>query len=221
MAKNNSEISSYYATARKEVAPFIPHPKARILEIGCGAGATIGYLKDQGLCSWAAGVEIMPKPAAQAKKVCDQLWLENIEQFTLPIKPGTLDVILCLDVLEHLVDPWAVVKKLTPLLKKDGVLIASIPNIRHHSVLKEIILKGDFKYDDYGILDRTHLRFFTRKTILQLMECSGLKVDRVQNLHYLKLRHWWKPKRAVKMLLHKFFPDFFAIQYLVRARKVG
>lgn len=221
MSQHNTAVANYYSMARKEVAPLIPAPKAKILEIGCGAGATLAYLKHQGLCHIAYGVELMPTPAQEAAKVCDNLWVDNIETFTPPIASNSLDVILCLDVLEHLVDPWAVVKKLTPLLKKNGVLIASIPNIRHHSVLRQIIFNGDFTYEDWGILDRTHLRFFTRKTILQLAECSGLNVDLVQNLHGLKLRHWWKPKRAIKMLLNKIFPHFFAIQYLVRARKVS
>jgi 2-polyprenyl-3-methyl-5-hydroxy-6-metoxy-1,4-benzoquinol methylase len=120
---------AYYSNARTEIVPFLPPNPSRILEVGCGAGATLGYLKQQNLCQWAAGVEIMPDAAAVARQAADVVWQESIETFTLPIEPQSLDVILCMDVLEHLVDPWAVMQKLTPLLAKNGVIIASIPNI--------------------------------------------------------------------------------------------
>lgn len=199
-------VQTYYSHTRKEVAPLIPKKVNRLLEIGCGSGATIAYLKQQNLCAWAAGVEIVPEAAEIAKQTVDIVWQENIETFAPPLDPQSLDVILCLDVLEHLVDPWAVVKKLTPLLSERGVIIASIPNIQHYTVLKGLI-KGKFEYEEAGILDKTHLRFFTRQSAIALMTSSGLVLDAV----HTKKRHWWK--------IGRYFPNFFAIQFLICVRK--
>lgn len=214
-----NDAANYYVHARQEVAPLIPVKNARILEIGCGAGGTIAFLKSRGLCGWAAGVEIIPGPAEQAKNVMEYVWQENIETFELPLENGSVDVILCLDVLEHLVDPWSVVKKLTPLLASGGVFIASIPNIRHYSAWGDIVMNGKFEYQDAGIMDRTHMRFFTRQSIIGLATCSGLKLDHIEDLHYIKKKHWWKPKNILKNAVRMLQPEFTAIQYLVRARK--
>ncbi len=88
-------------------------------------------------------------------------------------------MILALDVLEHLVDPWTVVAKLDRLLRPGGVLVASIPNVRHHSVVVPLLFKGGWRYLPMGPLDRTHLRFFTRSTAIELVETSGMRVDKI------------------------------------------
>ena len=158
----------------------------------------------------------MPDAAALARQVADVIWEENIETFSLPLEPYSVDVILCMDVLEHLVDPWAVLQKLTPLLANKGVIIASIPNIQHYRVLKDLVFRGKFEYQEDGILDRTHLRFFTRRSAIGLMTSTGLTVQNVQDLHYLKKKHWWK----LKTVMQKWMPNFFAVQYLIAVQEM-
>ena len=201
-----AQAQVYYSHTRKEVTPLMPQKASRVLEIGCGTGATISYLKQQNLCSWAAGIEISPVAAEMAKQTVDVVWHDNIETFTLPLEPQSIDVILCMDVLEHLVDPWGALRKLTPLLAEGGVIIASIPNIQHYTVVRGLI-KGYFEYEEAGILDKTHLRFFTRRSAVALMTSSGLVLDAV----HTKKRHWWK--------IGRYFPNFVAIQFLIRVKK--
>jgi 2-polyprenyl-3-methyl-5-hydroxy-6-metoxy-1,4-benzoquinol methylase len=208
----------YYGLVRREVVDFLPFKNGTILDIGCGNGATLMFLKDKGICGTAYGMELMPEPAAEAMEVLDKAWCGNIEETMPDIAMGTLDAILLMDVLEHLADPWAVVKKITPLLKPDGMLVASIPNVRHWSSLLPLVFANRWTYVESGILDKTHLRFFVKKTAIELMECSGLKVDKIQDMHRIKFRIW-KPKNLVKNIGLLFFPNIMALQFYIRARK--
>ncbi len=127
------------------------------------------------------------------------------------------DVILCLDVLEHMVDPWAVVGRLvSQYLKAGGILIASVPNVRHYSVTLPLLLGGKWDYADAGLLDRTHLRFFTRHSALQLLahpqlaaaSCSATGFD------------GWSKKRLLNAMTLGVFQEFVTYQYYLTARKV-
>ena len=147
----------YYTSARTDILPLIPNIKqGRVLEIGCGCGNTLQYLKTLGKCAWACGVELDSWAAAQARQHLDLVFEGDIEQIELPLKENSLDLILYLDGLEHFVDPWEVIRKLTCLLKPEGCIIVSIPNIRHFSVLYDIALKGKWDYTEAGLLDKTH-----------------------------------------------------------------
>ena len=173
--------SEYFGRSRGEVLPYVPHESRRVLELGCGSGATLESVKNwlgapDGL--WLAGVEINAMMAEAARGVANQVWIGDVEalDFAAEIQPGSLDLILCLDVLEHLVDPWGMVRKLTPLLKPGGRLIASIPNVRHWKFIWNLLFHADFNYRDSGLLDRTHLRFFVKKTAAELVTCGGLRL---------------------------------------------
>lgn len=167
----------YFGTARTEIAPHLPAKVGRLLDIGCGTGATVAFVKEQRAVQWAGGVEIVASEAARAKDVCDEVWSTNIESDRIEqrIAAGSLDLVLCLDVLEHLVDPWSVVDRLSTLLAPGGRLIVSVPNIRNWKFIRNLLFKGDFNYRDSGLLDRTHLRFFVRHTAIALAEHGGLR----------------------------------------------
>ena len=138
----------------------------------------------------------------------------NIESMALPLGEETIDVILCLDVLEHLVDPWAVVESLKKYLKPGGVIIASLPNVRNWKVIFPLVLEGEWQYAQSGILDKTHLRFFTRKTAVGLFENAGFRVDAVPSFFN---------KKGLAGMVNAFtfgmFRPFLQFQYLIRARK--
>jgi len=204
----------YFGTARREVLPMLDCRGGRVLEIGCGAGATLAFLKERGVAGWTAGIEYDPDAAAHATTRLDACWHADAQSFDPPIEAGSLDAILCLDVLEHLPDPWAVVKRLGPLLRPGGALVASIPNIRYYKVVLPLLFRGAFRYDpEGGIMDATHLRFFVRATAIELAECGGLAVDRVDTLGF--------KRRNLKGLLNAMtggaLTDLFTRQYLIRA----
>jgi SAM-dependent methyltransferase len=215
----SSKAREYFGAVRTDILPLLPPSMDRVVEIGCGSGDTLAYLKASGRTRWAAGVELFPEAAALARERVDRLYEGNIETLPLDdIEPGSVDAILCLDVLEHLFDPWAVVRKLDPLLKPGGVLVASIPNVRHVKVLGPLIFRGRWDYADSGLLDRTHVRFFVRDTAKALLESSGLHVDAVAALGPLV------PGSLLSFLnqaTFRVFQGFLDFQYLMRARKVA
>ena len=178
-------MSRYFSGARTEIIPHLPLAPKRLLELGCAAGGTVAQIKTLHPNLWAAGVELHVESAEAARAHFDVVWQGTVEEtpWATEIPQGSLDVILCLDILEHLVDPWTVVKKLSPLLAPVGKLIISIPNVRNLKFIRKLLVNGDFRYKDAGILDRTHLRFFTRGTAIELATCGGLKLDSAVRAH--------------------------------------
>jgi len=186
--------AAYFQRTRSEILPFLPLHTERVLEIGCAAGNTLEFLKKSGRCEWTCGVEIDHDAAEAARNKLDLLLEGNIEQMELPIAPNSIDVILCLDVLEHLIDLWSTVQKLGSLLTQGGIMLAIIPNVRCLPVVFQLVT-GKWDYCHEGILDRTHLRFFTRKNAVELIESQRLKVEAVvatNMLHFgrAKIANW-------------------------------
>ena len=206
--------NEYFGYVRHDALSLVPLGTDRVLEIGCGTGNTVAWLKENRGCSWAGGVEIFHEAAEEARGKLDAVYEGDVEKLDLPIKRASLDAVLCLDVLEHMVDPWRVVRRLHALLKPGGVLVASIPNVRHFRVVLPLVLRGEWEYVDSGLLDRTHLRFFVRKTAVGLVESSGMTVDAVEAP---SLRRGTKTGLANALTLSLLKP-FFEYQYLVRAR---
>ncbi|MCW9035925.1 MAG: class I SAM-dependent methyltransferase [Rhodospirillales bacterium] len=216
-AKQSDDIN-YFSNARRDALPLLNFNNGRVLEIGCGTGATLNFLKENGKISWAGGVEISPIAAEKAKETLDQIWHGNVENIDLEseIEEGALDAVLCMDVLEHLIDPWGMVGRLHKLLKPGGVLVANLPNIRYYKIPLGLLFNGKWKYEESGILDRTHLRFFVKDSMVELMECSGLKVDSIQRFPELKP---WKNKWIYNKLTFGIFKEAFPTGYMLRAVK--
>ncbi|MBD3809812.1 MAG: class I SAM-dependent methyltransferase [Sulfuricurvum sp.] len=215
----NKEIT-YFSYIREDLINLIPKTfrACNVLEIGCGNGATLQKLKKIGIANKTTGIELFPSEDNFYDTV-DHFFPENVEQMAFPsYMNNSFDIILLGDVLEHLVDPWSTLKKVSTLLKAEGRIIVSLPNIRYYTILKSIIFNGDFKYEEAGILDKTHLRFFCRKNIIELLENADLKVDIITSTFD---RETIKSK---KHLLNKItfglFHDFFVYQFLAVARKV-
>ena len=126
------------------------------------------------------------------------------------------DAVLCLDVLEHLLDPWTVLEGLAGHLAPGGTAIVSIPNIRFHKALLPLLLWGDWAYEERGVLDSTHLRFFTRKTAMELVRGAGLEVVTVEPSTALKP---WKNKWILNKISGGRLTDFYAYNYRIVGRK--
>jgi SAM-dependent methyltransferase len=208
--------AAYFQRTRSEVLSFLPLRAERVLEIGCAAGNTLDFLKKTGRCEWACGVEIDHEAAESARNKLDLLLEGNIEQMELPIAPGSIDVILCLDVLEHLLDPWSTVEKLGGLLRQGGIMLVIIPNVRCLPVVFQLVT-GRWDYCHEGILDRTHLRFFTRKTAVRLIESRTLKIETVIATNML---HFGRSKIANWMTL-SLLKGFLEYEYIIKAVKQG
>lgn len=145
----------------------------RVLEVGCGAGFVSEQLKKNG-CT-VTGIELDAERAAEAKKFCKAVLVGNVEEMGLDFPKESFDAILFGDVLEHLFGPEAVLRKARPFLAKDGLVVASIPNVGNWKI-RLGLLKGSFDYTDFGILDKTHMRFFTRKSAKRLIERAGFEI---------------------------------------------
>ncbi|WP_160170927.1 class I SAM-dependent methyltransferase [Lutibaculum baratangense] len=191
----DGEPGGYFTRARLEVLPYLPQRCDNVLDVGCGSGATVEAIRVHRDVAWAGGIEIDPAAAAAARGHLDYLYEGDVASAPLEevLGPGSLDLVLCLDVLEHLVDPWSTVHRLTPLLAPGGRLVVSVPNIRNWKFIWRLLTKGDFRYRDSGLLDRTHLRFFVRETAAELACCGGLKLvacDNATRYRASEMRAW-------------------------------
>jgi len=164
----------YHDLVRPEVLSRIPATAERILDLGCGTGAMGAVLKRRQRCV-VHGIELNKEASDLARKNLDYCWRDNLNRFDPSFIKREYDCIVFGDILEHLVDPWSVLKKFASVLIDDGVIIASIPNVAHPGILYDLS-RGLFRYASAGILDTTHLRFFTKTSAFQMFCNAGLKV---------------------------------------------
>lgn len=208
---------SYFESVRLELLELIPEKnrQGNMLEIGAGSGSTLMYAKQNGYAKKIYGIELNKiENSYQKSKEFECFLIGDIESMKLPFQKEQFDVILCGDVLEHLVNPYNLVKALKKYLKHDGIFIASLPNIRHFSALKEIVIKGDFKYVERGILDKTHLRFFCKKNMVDLFVQNGYKIDSiVSNISLIGSK-----SKIFNNLTLRIFEEFLTPQYYIIAR---
>lgn len=217
-----SKEKEYFSHVRADVISLLPvQPGQRILELGAAAGDTLLYIKENKLAGEVMGVEMMRLPGSnQQHALIDKFQIANIEQEDIDAPEEYFDIIICADVLEHTTDPWKCLSRVCRHLKKGGRLIASIPNIREFKTLFQIVVRGDFKYDvKGGILDNTHLRFFCKKNILELMNMGPLSPVYCKPNFLLKEVPQGRKRRVINRLTFGLFVDFLAIQYLCVAEK--
>ena len=206
--------TDYYAHLRAEVIEAIPDGCRTVLDVGCGKGTLGRWLKENGVATvW--GVEIAAAAGEEARRWLDDVVIGNIEQVRLPWPEGSVDCIVCADVLEHTADPWAVVAALKRLLKPSGCIVASIPNVGFHRNLRRM-LRGQWRYADEGLLDRTHLRFFTLETIEELFARNGMTIEAV----FKKVDAGWNI-RVLNALLLGYLRHTLYLHYIVRVRIAG
>jgi 2-polyprenyl-3-methyl-5-hydroxy-6-metoxy-1,4-benzoquinol methylase len=154
----------------------LPAPLGRVLDVGCGEGGAAALLRDRG-AEAIVGVEPHPPAAARAALVYDRV-LDVPVEAALPSLEGPFDTILAYDVLEHLVDPGAVVSALRERAAPGAHLHVSVPNARHFSLVRDLVVRGTFGYTEFGHRDATHLRWFTKRDMVALLEAAGWTVER-------------------------------------------
>ena len=219
----------YFEHTRPEVVKLIPPTIRSVLDVGCAAGA-MGQMIRHALPSCrVVGIEVNPAAAAIARTRLEQVIEGDIEQMALGFPKGYFDCITLADVLEHLRDPWSVLARLVEMLPEGGVVVASLPNIRNLSVILEL-LGGHWRYLEAGILDRTHLRFFTLAEAQEMFVKAGLKVERVEYVldEFLPVPADAEGRQIgitaknveIKDLTHQDVQELGTIQFLIRGVKI-
>ncbi len=191
----------------------------RVLEVGCATGYLSELLKKNGC--YVAGIEIDPEAAKSARRFCDEvLDIDISKNSSLPYEEEYFDVVLCGDVLEHTPNPVGTLRLLSGYLKRGGSCIVSVPNIAYWLVRLRLLL-GNFSYDEGGILDDGHLRFFTLKTSLEMIKNSGLEIcsiDVTPGLPYYRIFHI-KTINNLRYFIARTFKGLFAYQFLIVAKR--
>ncbi|HEY5751323.1 MAG TPA: class I SAM-dependent methyltransferase [Chryseolinea sp.] len=162
--------AQYYKLNRSEMLAFIPPGITSLLDVGCGEGYFAALVKETFHCE-AWGVEPVYEASLEAQKKLDKV-INGYFDTSLKIE-RKFDVISFNDVLEHLVDPWSALHYCKELLNPGGVIVTSIPNILYFHDFMQMLLSRDWKYEEAGIFDKTHLRFFTKKSIERMFQECG------------------------------------------------
>lgn len=216
----DSKDEAYYRQVREDLISILPkNTSQKILEIGSGGGNTLVEIKKKKLASEVVGVDIFTLPDTnQQNPIIDKFIFANLETDDLDFPEEYFDVIIAGDVLEHLVDPWKVVEKITKFLKKGGAFIVSVPNLREINTISKIVFGGTFNYDPAGgIMDKTHLRFFCKKNVPDLFNKNIYHINSVRPI--LEVTDKGSPRKTINKLTFGLFEEFLNSQYIIVAEK--
>lgn len=167
---------AYFANARRDIVQQLPTgPGDAVLELGCGSGGTGRLAMSSGKAGRYVGIELDPRAASQAAETFSEVLVGDVERLDLSPLRGAFDALIISEVLEHLTDPWDTLKRLVACLKPGGAVFASSPNVANWMVIVEL-LKGHFRYAEVGVMDRTHLRWFTPESYRSLFEGAGVEI---------------------------------------------
>ncbi len=221
-----SPLSNYYKQERRELVALVPEEAEKILDIGCGGGHMGRLLKNGSKHREVWGVEIQPDAYEEAKKWLDHVVLADARDWEPPLEKGCFDVLVFADVLEHLRNPEAALEHYLPWLKPTGSVVMSIPNVRFWGVVQHLA-NGRWTYQDEGLLDRDHVRFFTWAEINRLLASCGLMCREVRPNLDGRCPEVPEGKttdlRLGRVTIHDLGPEevkeFFVFQYFVRAER--
>ena len=209
------KVDRYYQERRSEMQSFVPKDAKMLLDVGCSEGYFGQDVKARQSCEiW--GVEMMPKAAAVAAQHLDRvITLPFGEELRLP--ENHFDCIIFNDCLEHMEDPEPALQYTRRLLKPGGRVIASIPNMRYFPVAWDLLVRGEWEYKEFGVMDRTHLRFFTRTSIRKMFERVGLVVERLEGINP-RVSGTWRKFRLLNTVLLGRISDMEFQQIAISAR---
>ena len=173
--------NDYFDCARSEMLAYVPTICRKVLDVGCGSGSFGAILRKRNGCEvW--GVESNAGTISSAEQNIDKVFHGYFGP-ELRLPPDTFDCIIFNDVLEHMVDPASALTLAKSLLSRGGSVVASIPNIGHFPTVWNLVVRGEWEYKEYGILDKTHLRFFTRQSIARLFREAGFTIQQIDGIN--------------------------------------
>ncbi|MFP5221751.1 MAG: class I SAM-dependent methyltransferase [Acidobacteriota bacterium] len=203
----------YYNNTRVEILQYLPKAINRHLDIGCAAGMFGKIVKKKYGCeSW--GIEYTPQVAELAKQNIDHAYSGDCKEI-LPKLNERFDCVTMLDVFEHIAEGDGLLKLIRTVMDDDSTLVISVPNILYARVALDLFFHRDFQYQECGVLDDTHLRFFTRKSICRQLENAGYKIDAVHSIN--ETQDWRFPLKVLDKLTRGRFNDFRYQQYVISA----
>jgi 2-polyprenyl-3-methyl-5-hydroxy-6-metoxy-1,4-benzoquinol methylase len=216
---NISDFNPSYIGVRYDILNLIPRSAKKILDVGCSVG-TLGKQIKQKYNVEVVGLEVNKEMALIAKNNVDKVIIADVEElnFNHYFPAGYFDCIIFADILEHLKDPWSVLTNINDMLSEEGIVIASIPNIRHYTTIVELVVKGYWPYRERGIHDKTHLRFFTLKNIKEMFDSSGLKINKIER-NYRIIENPHPYNKFSRFFVLPVIKEFLTFQYVVVARK--
>lgn len=206
----------YYQHSRPEMLKFLPPDYSAVLEVGCGEGNFARQLR-QGCEVW--GVEFDRNSAELASRCLKKVLRGKYDQVAGDIPGEYFDVVICNDVIEHMVDHDWFFDSIRSKLRNPGFLVASIPNVRHVRNLYELLVAKDWRYREFGVLDRTHVRFFTEKSILRTLRNHGFSVEKIRGINNSEGIIGRLVVRLVAIITLGYYSDIQYLQFGIRARK--
>lgn len=210
---SSTKLAKYYTADRPEFVNFAKKQGtfSHAIDIGCAGGRLGGDLITAGVLERCDGIEPNPDAAALARQTLNEVWSGSFEANASVVPWERYDLLIMADVLEHLVDPWSALRQLREVSRPTCRLMLSVPNIRHYKVLLPLLFRGEFGYRDHGIMDRTHLHFFTASSIEDtLSECGWKMVLRSSHM---------KSSYRRRLMPTRMLEPFVAVQYLMTAEK--
>jgi SAM-dependent methyltransferase len=176
---------TYYQNVRPEVAAFLPASYTRVLEVGCGEGLFRRNLRPD--CEYW-GIEPFAPVAANAAGRLDKVITGTFDDAFAQLPDGYFDLVICNDVIEHMVDHDAFLARIKTKMAPGARIAGSIPNVRYFPNMMALLLRKDWMYVDAGILDRTHLRFFTEKSLARTLTDNGYIVEKIHGINDIGFR---------------------------------
>jgi 2-polyprenyl-3-methyl-5-hydroxy-6-metoxy-1,4-benzoquinol methylase len=173
------KAADYYRDEKARMVDYVPTSATSLLDVGCASGAFGRLLKASRPDLEVWGVEPVEPVAVEARTVLDHVVVGTYPD-AMPSLGRTFDVVVFNDVLEHLVDPWAALRATHPLVADGGVAIASVPNVRNWRTIIDLVRHGRWNHEERGIHDADHLRWFTRRTVVDAFQDTGWTVDTVE-----------------------------------------
>lgn len=171
---------AYYQQQRRDMRAYLPANARRVLEVGCGEGGFAAAIEGADE-KW--GIEPNPAAAAVAATRLDRVLTGRFDDVTRELARHHFDLVVCNDVIEHMEDHDRFLRDIRGYIAEGGVLVGSVPNMRNYKVLFDLLVLRDWRYQDSGIMDRTHLRFFTRSSLQRSINDAGYRIDVLRGMN--------------------------------------